>query len=269
MFIFPNAKINIGLRIINRRIDGYHTLETILFPIKIKDIVEVIETDKLTFSSSGTPIPGNSIDNLCLKAYHIIHRDMNIPPVHIHLHKHIPIGAGLGGGSADAAFLIKLLDKKFALGLSLEKMEFYAKQLGADCAFFIHNQPVLATERGDQFHPITLALKDYYIILIMPPIHISTHKAYQHVMLSTPNQSLEKIVALPIEAWKNHIDNSFEMPIFKSHPTIGHIKSSLYEAGALYASMSGSGSSVYGIFKDETQLPELEEYNQVFYDVGL
>ena len=269
MLIFPNAKINIGLRVINRRMDGYHNLETILFPINIKDIVEVVEADKLTFSSSGMPIPGNGMANLCLKAYHIIHKDIPIPPVHIHLHKHIPIGAGLGGGSADAAFLIKLLNKKFALNLGLDRMEYYAKQLGTDCAFFIHNQPILATERGDQFHPITLALQDYYIVLIMPPIHVSTAEAYKNVIPSTIDQSLEEAISLPIEAWKDHIDNSFEASIFKNHPTIGHIKSSLYEVGALYASMSGSGSSVYGIFKDETQLPELEKYNQVFYDVGL
>ncbi len=269
MLAFPNAKINIGLRVINRRMDGFHSLETILFPINIKDIIEVVEADKLTFSSSGIPIPGNHMDNLCLKAYHIIHNDRNIPPVHIHLHKHIPIGAGLGGGSSDAAFLIRLLDQKFTLDLSLDKMEFYAKQLGADCAFFIHNHPVLATERGDQFHPITLVLKAYYLVLVMPPIHVSTPEAYKNVRMSIPNESLEALISLPIEEWRNHIGNSFEESVFKKHPTIANIKSSLYEVGALYASMSGSGSSVYGIFKSEIQLPELERHYQVFYNVGL
>lgn len=269
MIVFPNAKINIGLRVINRRADGYHNLETVFIPIQMKDVVEVIEADKLTFSSSGIPIPGNSEDNLCLKAYHMVHRDIAIPPVHIHLHKHIPIGAGLGGGSSDAAFLVKLLDKKFALGLGLERMEHYAKQLGADCAFFIHNQPVVATEKGDQFLPITLLLKAYYIVLVMPPIHVSTLEAYKNVVLSQSDQSLEEAISLPIETWKDHIDNSFEASIFRSYPSIGNIKSSLYEAGALYASMSGSGSSVYGIFEQEIKLPELEKYNRVFYDVGL
>ncbi len=267
MITFPNAKINIGLNIINRRSDGYHNLETIFYPVGIKDALEVIEADQLKFTSSGLSIPGNADENLCLKAYRLIYRDFDRPPIHIHLHKHIPIGAGLGGGSADAAYCIKLINDKFSLELNTEQMEAYARQLGADCAFFIRNQPVFALEKGDIFKPLDLDLSSYYIIVVMPPVQVSTSKAYQHIKLHIPKQSLEELIKLPVENWKYLIENDFELPVFESQPSIAHIKIALYEAGALYASMSGSGSSVYGIFKEKIALPDLEKENQVFYGV--
>ena len=267
MINFPNAKINIGLSITSHRPDNYHNLETIFYPICIKDVLEIVESKKLAFSSSGLSIPGNEVDNLCLKAYHLIKQDISLPPVHIHLHKHIPIGAGLGGGSSDAAFCIKLFDAKFSLNLSSKQMEHYAKQLGADCAFFIRNETVLATEKGDQFQPFNLTLKNYHIIVVVPPIHVSTKEAYNDIIPSKLNSSITKSSLLPIEKWKQTIKNDFEITVFKKYPAIETIKNTLYEAGALYASMSGSGSSIYGIFKNKIKLPALEKNNQVFYDV--
>jgi len=267
MITFPNAKINIGLNIISRRSDGYHNIETIFYPIAIQDALEVVEADELSFTSSGITIPGNSDDNLCLKAYRLISQDVRLPLVHIHLHKHIPIGAGLGGGSADAAFLIKLLNEKFTLGLSIEQMETYAKQLGADCAFFIKNEPTFAFEKGDVFKDVKLDLTPYFKVLIMPPVQVSTNEAYQNIKAQASNHSLEDLIKLPVEQWKGLVKNDFEVSVFKKYPAIKKIKEALYESGALYASMSGSGASVYGIFNSKVDLPELEKDNSVYYGV--
>ncbi|HYK76969.1 MAG TPA: 4-(cytidine 5'-diphospho)-2-C-methyl-D-erythritol kinase [Daejeonella sp.] len=267
MILFPNAKINIGLNIISRRNDGYHNLETIFYPVEVKDALEVIEAPSLEFTASGITIPGAATDNLCIKAWHLLAKDMKIPTVHIHLHKHIPIGAGLGGGSADAAFFIRLMNEKFNLGLSNDQMQDYARQLGADCAFFILNEPALAFEKGDHFSKIDLDLSAYYLVLVMPPVQVSTDEAYQNVQPKNPDKALSELIQLPVENWRDHIVNDFETSVFKNHPSIRTIKSALYEAGALYASMSGSGSSVYGIFRNEVKLPELEQGNTVFYGV--
>ena len=269
MVVFPNAKINIGLYVTSRRSDGYHNLETVLVPINLKDVVEVVEGDRLVLSSSGLAIPGDVVNNLCVKAYQLIRKDIEIPPIRIHLHKHIPIGAGLGGGSSDAAFFIKLINEKFSLNLHARQMEHYARQLGADCAFFIRNQPAFATHKGDQFEPIALVLKQYYVVLVVPNIHVSTSQAYHEIIPADASSGLQQNVMFPIAEWKNCIENSFEQLIFKKYPKIEQIKSYLYKAGALYASMSGSGSAVYGIFDNAITLPELEKENQVFYDVGL
>jgi len=267
MIVFPNAKINIGLNILNRRSDGYHNLETIFFPVKVKDALEVIESDELSFESSGIEIPGHANENLCLKAFHLINDDYDIPPVAIHLHKGIPIGAGLGGGSADAAFFIKLINEKFGLDLSVAQMENYARALGADCAFFIRNQPVFAFAKGDEFADVDLDLSGYYIVLVMPPVHVSTGEAYRGVKPHQPEISLKELSSKPIDQWRGFIKNDFEESIFKNHPSIRGVKSALYEAGALYASMSGSGASVYGIFNKEVSLKELEQNNKVYYNV--
>jgi 4-diphosphocytidyl-2-C-methyl-D-erythritol kinase len=265
MILFPNAKINLGLNVINRRPDGYHNLETIFYPVEIKDALEVIEANELSFQSSGIEIPGRAEDNLCIKGYHLLKKDFDLPPVKIHLHKHIPIGAGLGGGSADAAFFIKLINQKFDLGLSDDQMIEYAKRLGADCAFFIQNKPVFAFEKGDEFEPIKLDLSAYEIVVITPPVHISTAEAYGGVKPAPVKDSLFDLIYEPIAEWKNLIKNDFETSIFKNHPEIRGVKAALYEAGALYASMSGSGSSVFGIFDKTPDLSELEKTNRVFY----
>lgn len=267
MITFPNAKINLGLNITERRADGYHNLETVFYPIQIKDALEVIESDTLSFQSSGIYIPGNPESNLCLKAYHLLNRDFDLPPVSIHLHKHIPIGAGLGGGSADAAFFIKLMSQYFNLSLNNEAMMNYARQLGADCAFFIENKPVFAFKKGDRFESVQVDLSAYTIVLIMPPVHVSTAEAYGGIKPTPVQRSLQELIQLPVAEWKELIKNDFEESIFKNHPTISNVKNALYEAGALYASMSGSGASVFGIFNHVPDLKTLEQDHQVCYSV--
>jgi 4-diphosphocytidyl-2-C-methyl-D-erythritol kinase len=265
MIVFPNAKINIGINITGRRSDGYHNIETIFYPLPIYDALEVLPGDELTFQSSGLDIPGRIEDNLCIKGYHLIKKDHNLPPVNIQLLKHIPIGAGLCGGSANAAFFIKLINSLFELKLTIEEMLDYARQLGADCAFFIENKPLFAFEKGDQFESINLDLSKYKIVLVMPPVHVSTSEAYRGVKPSPVKESLYELIAEPIQDWKHFVKNDFEESVFKNNPVIRGVKAALYEAGAIYASMSGSGASVFGIFNKKPDLPELEKTNQVFY----
>jgi|SRR6185437_1010148 len=264
MIIFPNAKINIGLNVISRRPDGYHNLETIFYPVKINDALEIIETDELSFQSSGLEIPGRVEDNLCIKGYHLLKKDFDIPPVKIHLHKHIPIGAGLGGGSADAAFFIRLVNQYFSLGLTDVQMTGYARQLGADCAFFIQNKPLFAFDKGDEFESIKLDLSNYKIVVVMPPVHVSTAEAYGGVKPAPVQHSLMELIYKPVGEWKHYIKNDFEASVFKNHPAIRGVKAALYEAGAIYASLSGSGASVFGIFDKTPDLEELERENEVF-----
>ena len=267
MILFPNAKINIGLNILSRREDGFHNLETIFYPLAIRDALEVVEADQMKFTSSGLEIPGDAMDNLCLKAYYLLSKDYKLPPVHIHLHKNIPIGAGLGGGSADASFFIRLINQKFELGMDALQMEGYASKLGSDCAFFIQNKPAIAVGKGDQLQTINLDLSSYFIMLVMPQVQVSTSDAYRGVRPATMASSLADLIKLPIEAWRVAIKNDFEPSVFLQYPIISEIKSKLYSAGALYACMSGSGSSVFGIFEKELKLPYLEQYNKVFYGV--
>jgi len=265
MILFPNAKINIGLNITERRPDGYHNLETIFYPVNIKDALEVVEHDELSFTSSGLDIPGRAEDNLCVKGYHMLKKDFDLPPVSIHLHKNIPIGAGLGGGSADAAFFIRLMNEQFNLCLSVDEMTSYARRLGADCAFFIENKPVFAFERGDEFETIKLDLSAYKIVLVMPDIHISTSEAFSGIKPTSVKDSLLELITEPITEWKKHIKNDFETSVFKNHIEIRGVKAALYQAGAIYASMSGSGASVFGIFDQTPDLGFLEADNEVFY----
>ncbi len=265
MIVFPNAKINIGINITGRRPDGYHNIETVFYPLPIYDALEALPGDELTFHSSGLEIPGRIEDNLCIKGYHLMSKDYDLPPVNIHLLKHIPIGAGLGGGSANAAFFIKLINNLFELKLTTEQMLDYARQLGADCAFFIENKPVFAYEKGDRFEDIQLDLSCHHIALVMPPAHVSTAEAYRGVKPAPVEQSLKELIKLPVVEWKHHVKNDFEESVFKNHPVIRGVKAALYEADAIYASMSGSGASVFGIFNKKPDLSELEKTNQVFY----
>jgi 4-diphosphocytidyl-2-C-methyl-D-erythritol kinase len=267
MINFPNAKINIGLNITERRPDGYHNLETIFYPVKINDALEVIEAAELSFESSGLDIPGRMEDNLCVKGYHLLKKDFDIPPVKIHLHKNIPIGAGLGGGSADGAFFIRLMNDKFDLGLTINQQLNYARKLGADCAFFIESKPVFAFEKGDEFETIKLDLSGYSIALVMPDVHISTSEAYSGVKPALVKESLLDLIYEPIGEWRKLIKNDFENNVFKNHVEIRGVKAALYEAGAIYASMSGSGASVFGIFNETPDLSALEHDNQVFYNI--
>jgi 4-diphosphocytidyl-2-C-methyl-D-erythritol kinase len=267
MIAFPNAKINIGLNVTQRRPDGYHNLETVFYPVKIYDALEVLPGDAMTFNASGLGIPGRVADNLCLKGYDLLKKDFDLPPVNIHLHKHIPIGAGLGGGSADAAFFIKLLNSQFNLGLTADQTRAYARTLGADCAFFIDSKPVYAFGKGDEFEDVVLDLSAYHIVLVMPPAHVSTAEAYRGVSPKPAEGPLKGHITFPVSEWRYIIKNDFEESIFKNHAVIRGVKAALYEAGALYASMSGSGASVFGIFKQQPDLSALEKNNQVFYGV--
>lgn len=253
MIVYPNAKINLGLNVVERRSDGYHNIETIFYPIGINDVLSVDPSETCTdysFSSSGIPIGGDSEDNLIVKAYHLLRSEYEFPPVDIFLQKQIPFGAGLGGGSADAAFMLKTLNELFELKISTKKLETFAAKLGADCPFFIKNKPVYATGIGNVFSSIKISLKGYWMLLVKPDIHVSTAEAYAGITPASSPKSLTELVQLPIEDWKNHVKNDFEKSVFDKHPEIAKIKEEMYKIGALYASMSGSGSSVYGIFKE-------------------
>jgi 4-diphosphocytidyl-2-C-methyl-D-erythritol kinase len=255
MVIFPSCKINLGLNIVSRRIDGYHDLETVFYPIPLKDAIEVIEKPAFQFSTSGLTIEGDTDNNLCVKAYQLLKKDFpGLSPVEMHLHKAIPIGAGLGGGSADGAFTLKLLNKKFDLKLSENQLINYSLQLGSDCPFFIINEPCYATGRGEILKEIDLDLGKYEIVVVYPGIHISTAWAFDNINPARPVTSIKEVIREPEEMWKQKLKNDFEEPVFNRYPEIKKIKDDLYEAGAVYAAMSGSGSSVYGIFHKGTKL---------------
>lgn len=255
MLAFPLCKINLGLSVIEKRNDGYHTIETVFYPIPLTDILEVLHSTKLTFSATGTPIPGDSNNNLCLKAYHLLEQDFSLSPVAIHLHKVIPTGAGLGGGSADAAYTLRLLNSLFELSLSKTQLQHYAQQLGSDCAFFLEDEAMLGTGRGELLQPIKLSLKGKYLVLLKPPIHVSTAEAYQGVKPQVCTPSIATVVEqMAIDEWKNFLKNDFELSVFEHYPKIASYKAMLYEQGAIYASMSGSGSSVFGIFDQAIQI---------------
>lgn len=270
MIVFPTCKINLGLRVPSKRQDGYHNIETIFYPIPLTDALEVIRktepsNESLTFSFSGLPISGKEEDNLCIKAYKLLKEKFpDLPPILAHLHKIIPMGAGLGGGSSDGAFMLRLLNQLFSLQLSDEKLCEYALKLGSDCPFFIHNQPCYAEGRGELMEPISLSLKDYTIALVYPALHVSTANTFRELNRTTTplkyDQSLQDIIGMPVKEWKDVLVNEFEIPVTKQFPEIAKIKSNLYEAGALYASMTGSGSSVFAIFDKtasiKTSFPE-------------
>ena len=257
MITYPNAKINLGLNIVEKRPDGYHNLETVFYPINLQDALEVnlMEgEEEFSLKVSGVPIEGEPENNLVVKAYRLLKKDYpDMPAIDIHMYKHIPTGAGLGGGSADAAFMIKLLNEKFKLNLSNEKMEEYAAILGADCAFFIQNKPVFASGIGNIFEPIQLSLKGYYLVLVKPDIFVSTKDAFAHITPMQPTQSLKEIIRMPVETWRATMKNDFEESVFQKFPEIAAIKDKLYDLGAIYASMSGSGSSVFGIFREQVK----------------
>ena len=254
MILYPNAKINIGLNVVSKRPDGYHNLETVFYPIPVQDALEIQPLQQLIpeagyqLKVTGAILDGTPDDNLIVRAYKLLRDEYRLPPVSMYIYKHIPTGAGLGGGSADAAFTIRALNEQFHLGLSAEKMEMYAARLGADCAFFVKNEPVFATGIGNEFHPIDLSLKGKVLVLVKPDVFVSTKDAYSLVTPSAPERPLTELISQPIETWKDTVVNDFEKSVFVKYPEIACIKDRLYDLGAVYAAMSGSGSSVYGIF---------------------
>ncbi len=248
MVVFPNAKINIGLYITGKREDGYHNLSSCFYPIPWCDILEIVESGSLTFHSSGIEIPGNGEVNLCLKAYHLLKKDHDLPPVSVHLHKIIPIGAGLGGGSSDGTFTLKALNEIFQLNLTISQLEEYALSLGSDCPFFIQNQPVIVSGRGEIFKRTDLSLKGKFVVLVNPLIHISTGEAFSGIGVYSKEPELESMLQNPFEKWKDQVKNDFEVSVFGRYPEIGEIKGTFYSKGAIYASMTGSGATVFGVF---------------------
>ena len=274
MISFPNCKINLGLTVIGKRKDGYHDLETVFYPVQVNDILEIItcaaqdlhtaeeKKDAVILSVSGLQVAGNVSDNLCVKAYKLLKKDFpDLPPVKIHLHKVIPMGAGLGGGSADGAFALRLLNKKYQLNLTNNQLIDYAVLLGSDCPFFIINQPCFATSRGEMMEAIPVDLSGYTILLVDSGIHINTGWAFSQLARSTVHQppegtrALKDILTEPVTHWKDELANDFEEPVFDAYPLVKMIKDELYRRGALFAAMSGSGSTVFGIFKKGAVLP--------------
>ncbi|MGE4287449.1 MAG: 4-(cytidine 5'-diphospho)-2-C-methyl-D-erythritol kinase [Salinivirgaceae bacterium] len=262
MIVYPNAKINLGLSIVNKRPDGFHSIETVMFPIPLCDKITIapIEnyagSEKLAFSSSGLIIDGRAENNLIVKAFNLLDADFNLAPTQIHLEKNIPFGAGLGGGSADCAFTINALNQLYNLKLTNKRRENYAAQLGSDCPFFIKNQPALAKGRGELLSEIHVDLKGRYLALVIPPVGINTKQAYSLVTPKKPETPVEETIKQPINTWKKKLLNDFEASVFKQKPEIEQVKNVLYAQGATYASLSGSGSASFGIFDTALNLEE-------------
>lgn len=255
MIVFPNAKINIGLNITKKRADGFHNIETVFYPIRLSDILEISVSKKNNFKNTGLAVENRDFEsNLCYKAYNLLQKDFSLNPIHIHLHKITPFGAGLGGGSSDASFTLKSLNSIFNLNLDKKILINYAEKIGSDCPFFIINKPAYAEGKGEILTEIDISLKGYYLVLIHPGIHVNTTKAYSQITPTKPTISLPELIKKPLENWKETIKNDFEDSVFKHHPELKKIKEELYKQGAIYASMSGSGSAIYGIFNSKIDL---------------
>lgn len=264
MVVFPNAKINLGLFVTEKRPDGFHNIETVFFPVHgFSDVLEVIEnkdSEEDILSASGIPTDASQDENLVIKALKLLREDNSIPPLKIHLHKNIPSGAGLGGGSSDAAFMLKLLNEQFDLGLSDEHMEKKAAVLGADCAFFVRNHPTLAKGTGNDFSPVSIDLKGFWIMLVIPPIHLSTPAAYKNITPRKPETPLEEIMKSEFAEWPEKLINDFEPNAFANHHELEEIKTRLYSQGATYAAMSGSGSAMFGLFEEKPVIEWPDKY---------
>jgi 4-diphosphocytidyl-2-C-methyl-D-erythritol kinase len=273
MLTFPCAKINLGLNIVAERSDGYHDIQTVFYPIPLTDALEIKHMDPAFPSDHpcDLKVTGNAVDcdersNLVVKAYDLLAADFELPPIHAHLFKRIPSQAGLGGGSSDGAFMIRLLDERFRLNIGIAEMERYAAKLGSDCAFFITAEPSYATGRGEILEPADGPkgnLHGYSIVVVKPDVAVSTREAYAQIVCHMPRKSCREIVRQPISTWRDELTNDFEAPVFKAHPELARIKQSLYDMGALYAQMSGSGSALFGIFREIPQGVE-EQFKDCF-----
>ena len=265
MIAFPNCKINLGVNIIRKREDGFHDLETIFLPVPFTDVLEIISSDKTELTVTGLPV--NATENICIKAYNLLQQKFpELPPVKMHLHKVVPMGAGLGGGSSDASFILNMLTEKFELNINPEELRDIALQLGSDCPFFLINKPCFATGRGEILEPLDLDLTNYKILIINPGIHIDTKWAFSKIFPEERKKSIKEIIAQRIETWKEELQNDFEIPVFAEYPEIEKLKNDLYELGATYASLSGSGSSVFGLFKKEINIDN-SNWNNYFYKI--
>ena len=264
MISFPNAKINLGLYVERKRPDGYHDISTVFYPIKLQDILEIVKSEKTTLTTTGNKVDCEFEKNLVVKAYRMLEKEFYLPPVDIFLHKHIPDGAGLGGGSADASVMLRLLNDLFELGLSDQELAQRAAKIGADCPFFIYNTPKAASGIGDIFTEVDVNLKDYKIVVVKPDVYISTAAAYAGIQPNDKREySIVDILKMPIGKWKGLLVNDFETSVFSQHPELAEVKESLYQAGAVYASMSGSGSAIYGIFDNDIMADKYVENCQI------
>ena len=264
MIVFPNIKINLGLNIIEKRPDGYHALESLFLPVPWCDALEAVLTDKqeITFSSSGIPIPGNTDGNLVVKAWKLLKKDFSIPGMAVHLHKVIPMGAGLGGGSSDGAFMLKMINTLCNLQLNDDQLEQYAAKLGSDCPFFIRNAPAMVSGRGEILSPVSFSLKGYHIALVMPPVSVGTAEAYSWITPRNPAVHISEILKEPVNIWRNRLMNDFEAPVCERHPVIAEVRDKMYELGAEYAAMSGSGAAVFGLFRTAPDLTHFNAYTK-------
>ena len=251
MILFPPAKINLGLKVLKKRSDGYHEIETCMLAIPLTDVLEILPSDEFTFKQTGIQVDGDHASNLCVRAFRLFQERYEIPNAYIHLRKQLPMGAGLGGGSADASYVLRGLNAVFDVGLSDDQLCEMASELGSDCPFFISDSVQMARGRGEVLSDFTLKLTGYYLKLINPGIHISTKEAFAGIIFSEDVNSIDAILKQPIEAWKLGLKNDFERSIFEGHPIIGALKEQLYAEGAIYASMSGSGSTVFGIYPEK------------------
>ena len=265
MIAFPNIKINLGLYITQKRADGYHNLLTCFYPVPWHDVLEIVPQKEFEFVQTGLQVPGNVQDNLCVKAYQLLKRDHAVPNARIHLHKIVPMGAGLGGGSSDGAFALKLLNDVFELHLDTNSLEDYAAQLGSDCAFFIRNGACIATSRGELMQEVNLDLKGQHIVIVCPPLHVSTADAFGQVQPRSFEGDLKELLQSKKD-WKSGLKNQFEETVFPKHPLLADIKQQLYDMGAWYAAMSGSGSVVFGLFE---QAPEKRNFEHQTYIAAL
>lgn len=267
MILFPPAKINLGLSILNKREDGYHALETLMHQIQFCDILEVVKADEFSFKSTGLVISGNEDSNLCVKAYNLLKEQFNIGQVAIHLHKNIPMGAGMGGGSADGTYTLLILNDLFELNISKDKLRELALKLGSDCPLFVDKSPQFAEGRGEILSPFEINLKGKYIYVINIGIHVSTKEAFEGLNLSSKNNetaNIREILSSPIENWKSNLKNNFEESVFKKHPILSEIKDKLYDIGAKYVSMTGSGSTIYAIFDEKIEIQFDDKIEKVF-----
>lgn len=257
MIVFPHAKVNLGLHVINKRADGFHELETVFYPVPWCDALEIVpSTNKKTaFSSSGLPIPSSHGGNLVLRAVEALRSRFTLPELEIHLHKVIPMGAGLGGGSSDAAFTLRLLNEAFGLGIDLNALRSISSQLGSDCPFFATDEPMIARGRGEILEPIHVPLNGWHMALVMPPVAVGTAEAYSWIQPKVPSEHLKELIAEGPEAWRGRLTNDFEIPVCSRFPVIAAVRDKLYGLGAVYAAMSGSGAAVFGLFSQAPELP--------------
>lgn len=265
MIYFSPAKINLGLQIIERREDGFHNLRSLMYPIPLCDIIEISQLPgqdtPLQFTQSGISTESTSENNLCIRAWDLMRSEIKLPPVTMHLHKQIPVGAGLGGGSSNASTVLKALNELVDEKVSDEQLAVFAARLGSDCPFFLQEKPMMMEGRGEILSGVTLSLRNFYLLVLFPEVHISTAEAYGKVTPALPEQQLGQVIEVPFNQWKDSLKNDFEPSLFEQYPLLYELKHGLYEAGAVYASISGSGSSLYGIFEKCPALPgEIREF---------